>query len=125
CHGFIDFSFNFTYDKHKMKIALSIRKTSERYAIPKSTLFDNVKIIKRGGEASLCSKLGFKKTFDEIYKISLKEHFVNLSNRCMPLTRKEFLKLEKNVKLKKSIEKLSFNKHENLRGKKTYDIGLK
>ncbi|XP_067216924.1 uncharacterized protein [Linepithema humile] len=118
---------NTVQNKQKIKIAmnkvlsgeLSIRKASERYAVPKSTLFDNIKVIKQGGEVSLYSKKGFKKTFDEIYEMTLKEHVVNLSHRCMPLTKKEFQKLAFDLAESLKIDH-RFNKEKKMAGKHFY-----
>lgn len=72
----------------------SVRKASEVYNIPKSTLFDYVKKLQRGREIALPLKKGrFNPTFTEEYEEALIAHVVDMSNRCMPLNRKEFLKL--------------------------------
>lgn len=86
---------------HKMKIAINkglsgellFQKSSKRCAVSKSTLCCTVKIIKQNDEVNLCSKSRCKKTFDEFYELLLKEYVVNLSNRCMPLTKKNFSSL--------------------------------
>ncbi|XP_066600972.1 uncharacterized protein [Prorops nasuta] len=73
---------------------LSLRKSSIIYNIPKSTLHDYIKTLKRGEEIKLLVKRGrFEPTFNEKFEQALVEHVVDMSNRCMPLTRKEFLKL--------------------------------
>lgn len=77
-----------------MSKTFSLRKSSEIYNVPKSTLFDYIKKLKQGGEIKLPLKKGrFDPTFTEEYEEALITHVVDMSNRCMPLTRKEFLKL--------------------------------
>ncbi|KYQ47106.1 hypothetical protein ALC60_13852 [Trachymyrmex zeteki] len=88
-----------------MKIAINkglsgellFQKSSKRCAVSKSTLCCTVKIIKQNDEVNLCSKSRCKKTFDEFYELLLKEYVVNLSNRCMPLTKwlQHFIKFSK------------------------------
>lgn len=73
---------------------LSLRVASSRYSIPKSTLHDKISSIKRGEEVTLIPKLGrFTNTFSPEYEQVLVNHVKDLSNRCLPLMRKEFLKL--------------------------------
>jgi len=73
---------------------LSFQKASEKYVVSKNTiLYCNIKIIKQGGEVNLYSKSKRKKTFDEFHELLLKEYVANLSNKCMSLTKKEFLEL--------------------------------
>lgn len=72
----------------------SLRKAAEVYNVPKSTLSDYVQKLKRGEEIKVTLKRGrFNPTFNEEYEESLAAHMADMSNRCMPLTRKEFLKL--------------------------------
>lgn len=77
-----------------MSKKFSLRKSAEVYKLPKSTLFDYVKKLRGGGEIKLPLRRGrFVPTFTEEYEEALTKHVVDMSNRCMPLTRKEFLKL--------------------------------
>lgn len=61
--------------------------------VSKNTLYCNIKIIKQGDEVNLYSKSKRKKTFDKFHELLLKEYVANLSNKCMSLTKKEFLEL--------------------------------
>lgn len=73
---------------------LTIRSAAERYGIPKSTLSDRVKGLKMQKEVTFEPKLGrYQPTFERKYEDILVEHVRDLSNRLMPLTKKEFLKL--------------------------------
>ena len=93
-----------------MSKKFSLRKSSEVYNIPKSTVFDYIQKLKRGGEIKLPLKKGrFDPTFTEEYAEALVAHVVDMSNRCMPLTRKEFLKLAFDL-----AEKLKLNHRFNM-----------
>ncbi|KAJ4442469.1 hypothetical protein ANN_04055 [Periplaneta americana] len=73
---------------------LSIRKAAEIYNIPKSTLIDRVSAVKRGKEITFTPALGrFKPTFNAEFEGVLLNHVKDLSDRLLPLTRKEFLNL--------------------------------
>ena len=64
-----------------------------RYNIPKITIHDKIKALNRG-EVTMQPKLGrFTNTFSAEYEQVLVDHIKDLSNRCMPLMKKEFLKL--------------------------------
>ncbi|KAL3280910.1 hypothetical protein HHI36_004137 [Cryptolaemus montrouzieri] len=72
---------------------MSLREASLRYDIPKSTLHDETSSLNRGQEVSLQPKFGrFTNTFTPEYEQLLVEHVKGLSNRCLPLTKQEFLK---------------------------------
>ncbi|XP_011858337.1 PREDICTED: uncharacterized protein LOC105555900 [Vollenhovia emeryi] len=90
------------WDQDNLKIALdkviskkmSLREASKKYDIPKSTLHDKIRCLKSGEEISLQPKIGrFTKTFPPEYEEQLVNHVKDLSNRCLPLMKKEFLKL--------------------------------
>ncbi|KAJ4427599.1 hypothetical protein ANN_25247 [Periplaneta americana] len=73
---------------------LSIRKAAEMYKIPKSTLIDRVSAVKRGKEITFTPALGrFKPMFNAEFEGVLLDHVKDLSDRLLPLTRKEFLNL--------------------------------
>ncbi|KAJ4432925.1 hypothetical protein ANN_15182 [Periplaneta americana] len=73
---------------------LSIRKAAEIYNIPKNTLIDRVSAIKGGKEITFTPALGrFKPTFIAEFEGVLLNHVKDLSDRLLPLTRKEFLNL--------------------------------
>lgn len=73
---------------------MTIREAAIAYGIPKSTLHDKTTSIKSGKETLLEPKLGrFASTFPDAYEEELVAHITDLANRCMPLSRKEFLKL--------------------------------
>lgn len=70
---------------------MTIREASERFNVPKSTLFDKVKLLRQGKEAELKPVMGrFKKTFSEEYEQLLECHVKDLANRCVPLSKKVF-----------------------------------
>ena len=72
----------------------SIRKISEACNVPRSTLQDKIYNIKQGLKVSMSSKLGrFECTFTDAYEKKLVDYTIDLDNRLMPLSRKEFLKL--------------------------------
>ncbi|XP_045457552.1 tigger transposable element-derived protein 6-like [Melitaea cinxia] len=73
---------------------MSVREASSRFNIPKSTLHDKTSALSRGEEVTLQPKMGrFTKTFSPEYEQVLLDHVKDLSNRCLPLMKKEFLKL--------------------------------
>ncbi|KAJ8962215.1 hypothetical protein NQ318_018187 [Aromia moschata] len=73
---------------------MSLRQASVKYDIPKSTLHDKVASLNAGKEVSFVPKMGrFSKTFSPEYEELLVNHVKDLSNRCLPLMKKEFLKL--------------------------------
>ncbi|KAF9411499.1 hypothetical protein HW555_009740 [Spodoptera exigua] len=77
-----------------MSKELSVRQAAMRYNIPKSTIHDKIKALNRGEEVTMKPKLGrFTNTFSAEYEQVLVDHIKDLSNRCMPLMKKEFLKL--------------------------------
>ncbi|GBP80965.1 hypothetical protein EVAR_54128_1 [Eumeta japonica] len=91
-----------SWDQKNLQIAMdkvlckemSLREPSLRYDIPRSTLHDKTSLLNLGKEVSLTPKIGrFTKTFSPEYEETLVEHVTNLSNRCLPLMKKEFLKL--------------------------------
>ncbi|CAG9562814.1 unnamed protein product [Danaus chrysippus] len=77
-----------------MSKELSVRQAAMQYNIPKSTIHDKIKALNRGEEVTMKPKLGkFTSTFSAEYEQVLVDHIKDLSNRCMPLMKKEFLKL--------------------------------
>lgn len=71
------------WDTNNLKLAcdnvlnrkMTIREASERFNVPKSTLFDKVKLLRQGKEAELKPVMGrFKKTFSEEYEQLLECH---------------------------------------------------
>lgn len=91
-----------SWDEHSLKTAvdkilsneISLRQASSKYGIPKSTLHDKVASLKSGKEIELQPKVGrFTKTFSSEYEEQLVNHVKDLANRCLPLMKKEFLKL--------------------------------
>ncbi|XP_046684823.1 MFS-type transporter clz9-like [Homalodisca vitripennis] len=75
----------------------SIRESSQRYCVPKSSLSDRLKNLKRGQEAVLKpntdNKGTFQRTFNEEQERMLYEHCKKLDAQLMPLNRTEFMKL--------------------------------
>ena len=85
-----------------VKLALeknsSVRKISEACNVPRSTLQDKIYNIKQGLKVSMSSKLGgFECTFTDAYGKKLVDYMIDLDNRLMPLSRKQFLKLAFNL----------------------------
>lgn len=77
-----------------MSKKLSVRQAAMQYNIPKSTIHDRIKALNRGEEVSMKPKLGrFTSAFSAEYELVLKDHIKDLSNRCMPFMKNEFLKL--------------------------------
>lgn len=73
---------------------MSLREAASRYSIPTTTLYDKLKLIKEEKEVELKPILGrITKTFSPEYENILETHIKDLADRCMPLTKKEFLKL--------------------------------
>lgn len=116
------------WDQKKLQTALdkvlsnelSLREASMRYNIPKSTLHDKTLAIKRGTEISLQPKLGrFTNTFSSEYEQVLVDHVKDLSNRCLPLMKKEFLKLAFDLAETMKIPH-RFNKEKGAAGKHFY-----
>jgi len=71
-----------------------IREAAVKYGIPKSTLHDKLALLKTGAEITLQPKIGrYTKTFQPDHEELLVNHVKDLSNRCLPLSKKEFLKL--------------------------------
>lgn len=103
-----------------MSNQFSLRKSSKVYNVPKSTLSDYIQKLKRGGEIKLPLKRGrFDPTFNEEYEETLVAHLVDMSNRCMPLTRKEFLKLAYDLAEKLKLDH-RFNRTKKAAGKHFY-----
>lgn len=99
---------------------MSVRQAAMVYQVPKSTLQDKLKALKRGDEVSMKPKLGrFTNTFSEQYEQVLVEHVKDLSNRCMPLMKKEFLKLAYDLAEEMKIPH-RFNKEKGSAGKHFY-----
>ncbi|GBP19771.1 Pogo transposable element with KRAB domain [Eumeta japonica] len=99
---------------------MSLREASLRYDIPRSTLHDKTSLLNLGKEVSLTPKIGrFTKTFSPEYEETLVEHVKNLSNRCLPLMKKEFLKLAFDLAETLKIPH-RFNKDKGLAGKYFY-----
>ncbi|KAK9680273.1 CENP-B N-terminal DNA-binding domain [Popillia japonica] len=72
----------------------SERAAADRYKVARSSLQDRCKAVKQGAQINLIPKLGrFQQTFTSVYEKQLSEHVIDLDNRLMPLTRKEFLRL--------------------------------
>lgn len=73
---------------------LANRKAAEIYNIPQSTLIDHISAVKRGKEITFTHALGrFKPTFNAEFEGVLLDHVKDISDRLLPLTRKEFLNL--------------------------------
>lgn len=99
---------------------LSLGVASLRYNIPKSTLHDKVSALKRGEEVTLQPKIGrFTNTFSPEYEQVLVNHVKDLSNRCMPLAKKEFLQLAFDLAESLKIPH-RFNKDKGIAGKHFY-----
>ncbi|XP_038221604.1 uncharacterized protein LOC119839407 [Zerene cesonia] len=99
---------------------LSIRQAALRYNVPKSTIHDKIKALNRGEEVTMIPKLGnFTKTFSAEYEQVLVDHVKDLSNRCMPLTKIEFLKLAFDLAERMNIPH-RFNKEKGSAGKHFY-----
>lgn len=90
------------WDQQSLKTAMdkilskemSLREASSRYNVPKSTLHDKITALNGGDEVTLQPKLGrFTKTFSPEYEQVLLGHIKDMSNRCLPLMKNEFLKL--------------------------------
>ncbi|CAK1603768.1 unnamed protein product [Parnassius mnemosyne] len=84
------------WDENKMKEAvknvmegkLSVRQAADRYdvPIPRISLYDRLKVLKKGKEVAFYPKLGrFESTFSEKKFMLLYEHVKELDNRLMPL----------------------------------------
>lgn len=103
-----------------MSKELSIRQAAMRYNIPKSTIYDKIKALNRGEEVTMKPKLGrFTNTFSAEYEQVLVDHIKDLSNRCMPLMKKEFLKLAYDLAEVMKIPH-RFNKEKGSAGKHFY-----
>jgi transposase len=99
---------------------MSLREASSRYNIPKSTLHRKTSSLNRGREVSLQPKMGrFTNTFSPEYEQVLVEHVKDLANRCMPLMKKEFLKLAYDLAEAMKIPH-RFNKEKQTAGKHFY-----
>ncbi|XP_026728373.1 uncharacterized protein LOC113494293 [Trichoplusia ni] len=99
---------------------LSVRQAAMQYNIPKSTIHDKIKAINRGEEVTMKPKLGrFTSTFSAEYEQVLVDHIKDLSNRCMPLMKKEFLKLAYDLAETMKIPH-RFNKEKGSAGKHFY-----
>ncbi|KOB76398.1 hypothetical protein OBRU01_03861 [Operophtera brumata] len=116
------------WDEKSLQIAMdkvlskemSLREASLRYDIPKSTLYDKTSLLNRGQEVSLKPKIGrFTHTFSPEYEETLVEHVKDLSNRCLPLMKKEFLKLAFDLAEALKIPH-RFNKDKGVAGKHFY-----
>lgn len=104
---------------------MTIREASERFSVPKSTLFDKVKLLKEGKEAVFKPVMGrFKKTFSDEYEDLLESHIKDLADRCMPLSKKEFLKLAYDLAEKLKLPH-RFNNEKRMAGKHFYDDFIK
>lgn len=104
---------------------MTIREASERFSVPKSTLFDKVKLLKDGKEAVLKPVMGrFKKTFSDEYEDLLESHIKDLVDRCMPLSKKEFLKLAYDLAEKLKLPH-RFSNEKRMAGKHFYDDFVK
>lgn len=99
---------------------LSLRDASSRYNIAKSTLHDKTSALNRGEEVTLQPKVGrFTNTFSPEYEQVLVDHVKDLSNRCLPLMKKEFLKLAFDLAESMKIPH-RFNKEKGTAGKHFY-----
>lgn len=121
------------WDTNNLKLAIhnvlnqkmTMREASERFNVPKSTLFDKVKLLKQGTEVEFKPVMGrFKKTFSEEYEQLLEFHVKDLANRCMPLSKKEFLKLAYELANKLKVPH-RFNNEKKIAGKHFYDNFMK
>lgn len=104
---------------------MGVREAALKFGIPKSTLHDRTKRLK-AGENVVLERVpgGFKKTFSVEYEEELARHITDLSNRCMPLTKKEFLKLAYDLAEDQKIAH-RFNKEKGEAGRKFYKLFTK
>jgi len=103
-----------------MSKEISLREASTKYGIPKSTLHDKVAYLKIGKEIVLKPKLGkFTKTFSSEYEEQLVNHVKDLANRCLPLMKKEFLKLAYDLAVALKLPH-RFNTEKGIAGKHFY-----
>ncbi|CAK1588229.1 unnamed protein product [Parnassius mnemosyne] len=103
-----------------MSKELSVRQAAMQYNIPKSTIHDKIKALNRGEEVTMKLKLGrFTSTFSAEYEQVLVDHIKDLSNKCMPLMKKEFLKLAYDLAEVMKIPH-RFNKEKGSAGKHFY-----
>lgn len=103
-----------------MSKQISLREASIKYRIPKSTLHDKIVYLKAGKEIVLESKLGrFTRTFSSEYEEQLVNHVKDLANRCLPLMKKEFLKLAYDLAVDLKLPH-RFNTEKGLAGKHFY-----
>ncbi|KAG5880798.1 hypothetical protein JTB14_030816 [Gonioctena quinquepunctata] len=105
-----------TWDEHHMKEALekvltkimSIKEASQIDSVPKSSLADSLKSIRRNEEVII--KLNtynegtFHRTFKDEQENMLYEHVKKLDTQLMPLSRSEFSKLAYQFATKLKIE---------------------
>lgn len=100
---------------------MGVREAALKYGIPKSTLHDRTQRLKAGEDVVLEHVPGgFKRTFSEENEEEIARHITDLSNRCMPLTKKEFLKLAYDFAEDQNITH-RFNKEKGEAGRKFYE----
>lgn len=76
---------------------MNLKEACLKDAIPRSALFDKIKVLNCGEEIILKPKLGkFSKTFSPVYEELLLYRVKDLTNSCFPLMQIEFLKLTYN-----------------------------
>lgn len=97
----------------------SIREASSRFNIRKSTLHDKILALSRG-KKTLQPKMGrFTKKISPVYEQVLLDNVKYLYNRCLPVTKKEFLKLAFDLAEAMKIPR-RFNKEETVARKNFY-----
>lgn len=73
---------------------MKIRRAAEEFNVPKSTLHDRVAAIRRGREIKIEPKLGrFDCTFNDRQENDLINFLIDMDQRLMPLSKREFLRL--------------------------------
>lgn len=93
-----------------------MRQASFRYNIPKNIVHDKTSAFNRG-EVTLQTKLGlFTNTCSPNYDELLVDHVKDLSNRSLPLIKKQFLKLASELVESMKVP-YRFNKEKGVTGK--------
>lgn len=99
---------------------MSDRMAAVAYEVPRSTMRDKIKQLKEGKETILKPELGkFKPTFSKQFEQILVDHVIDLDNRLMPLSKKEFLRLAYDLAEALKI-KHRFNRETKCAGKNFY-----
>lgn len=103
-----------------MNLKMTIREASVRFGVPKSTLFDKIKLLKQGKEVEFRPVMGrFRKTFSDEYEHLLESHIKDFADRCMPLSKNEFLKHSYDLAEKLKLPH-RFNNEKKMAGKHFY-----